>query len=373
MRNLAKTGIVLVGFDAEASKIAAEAARRAFADAIVASAGSLEEALARNPASGPEVLALSRPAPAEVAGALGAVDTLDLPRWAVVVLGARTTSAGVEALAAEEWTGSAVAHAFRSAVAQLALRRDLARARGDLLAIGSRMTHDLRTQVAGILSTCELMKEILSDEQPSRVELTQPIFDSVDGLGKIIERLAFLAKASARTPVRKRADMGDIVFRALQRLDGEIAMKNASLVQPAFWPEVTCEPGWTEKVWCNLVANSLKHGRDAPRIELGWEREEGEHRFWISDNGPGVHPDVQFQLFHPFHLMHRTNSPRGMGLPIVQRLVEMQGGRCGYEARKEGGPLFFFTLPAAEEVPAAAVGAGAGHAAGLSGIRRKQE
>jgi K+-sensing histidine kinase KdpD len=371
MRNMGNTGVLLVGFDAEASKVAAEAARRAFADAVVASAGNVHEALARNPASGSEVLALFRPEPADVTTALGAVDTTDLPRWAVVVLGARTVPAGVEALTPEEWTGTVVAHAFRSAIAQLALRRELARARGDLLAIGSRMTHDLRTQVAGILSTCELLKEILADEEPSRAELTQPIFDSVDGLGKIIERLAFLAKASARGPVKKRMDMGDVVFRALQRMDREIARKNASLVQPAFWPEVVCEPAWVEKIWRNLVANALKHGREAPRIELGWVREAREHRFWISDNGPGVHPELQFQLFQPFHLMHRTNSPRGMGLPIIQRLVEMQGGRCGYEPRKEGSPVFFFTMPAEAEAPNAAAVTGAVHAAGFSGVRGK--
>ena len=117
------------------------------------------------------------------------------------------------------------------------------------------------------------------------------------------------------------------------------------MAQPNFWPKVYGEADSIEKVWCDLLANALSHARDQPRIELGWIRNKSEHRFWISDDGIGVPLERRPQLFHPFHLMHRMNSPKGLGLPLVQRLVELHGGSCGYEPFKEGGSLFFFTLP----------------------------
>ena len=350
---MSKTGVLLVGSGAELPKPAATLARQALPGAAVAVAKSLSDALERPALGGAEVLVLGHPSPADLERAVAAVDAEALPRWAVVVLGSDPAVEHAESLAADEWTERGVARAFRSALALLTSRRELARARGDLLAIGSRVTHDLRTQVAGILATSELLKEILAEEDATRGDLLQPIFDSVDGLEKIIVRLSFLTRVSVQGAVKKRMDMGDAVFRALQRLDREIRAHSAVVTQPATWPEVAGEAPWIETIWCNLVGNALQHGR-RPQIELGWSPGEGEHRFWIRDYGDGVPPEKRPQLFQPFHLLHRTNSPRGLGLPLARRLVELQGGRCGYEARPEGGSDFFFTLPTQSEVAPAA-------------------
>jgi K+-sensing histidine kinase KdpD len=193
------------------------------------------------------------------------------------------------------------------------------------------------------------LKEILVEAEPARTAIIQPIFDSIDTLEKIVVRLSFLTKASAHGAAKKPMDMGESVFRALQRMEGEISKKNASIVQPAFWPEVAGEAPWIETIWCNLVGNALKYGGERPRIELGWMRDEAEHKFWIRDSGVGVPPEKRSQLFQPFHLLYRTNSPKGLGLPLAQRLVELQGGRCGYAQWEEGGSDFFFTLPLGEE------------------------
>jgi len=50
-------------------------------------------------------------------------------------------------------------------------------------------------------------------------------------------------------------------------------------------------------------------------------------------------------LFWPFHRLHDPGAARGLGLPIVERLVRLHGGRTGYEARSGGGSTFYFTLP----------------------------
>ena len=342
---MSNTGILLAGFGAVPPKIAVDAARSALPGASFTAVKNLQEALDREPTGGPEVLVLARPTAGDLARAVDAVDAGGLPRWAVVALDANPGVPEVETLPADDWNERTVARALRSAWERHGLNRELARARGDLLAIGTRVAHDLRTQVAGILASAELLREILEEGEPARAELIQPIFDSVDGLEQIIVHLSFLAKVSARAAAKKRMDMGDVVFRALQRLEGEIRRRNASIVQPAYWPEVVGEAPWVEAIWCNLVGNALKYGDVRPQIELGWMQEEDEHRFCIRDSGVGVPPEKRSQLFQPFHLLHRKNSPRGLGLPLAQRLVELQGGRCGYAPREERGSDFYFTLP----------------------------
>jgi signal transduction histidine kinase len=340
-----KIEVLLVGCASEASATLVEAVRNEFAGSVITAAKSLGEALGRTPSPGPEIVVLGRRSPEDVTIAIEAVDAWGLPRWAVILIGTNPVASWVETLSAEELAGPAIPHVFRSAIEQRALRREIARARGDLLAIGSRVSHDMRTEVAGILTNTELLRELLSKERPALRNLTEPILESVDALGKIIGRLSFLAKASVRGAAKKQFDMGHAVLRALQRMDSEIQRRRASMVQPNFWPKVSGEADSIEKVWCDLLANALTHARDQPRIELGWIRNKSEHRFWIGDDGIGVAPESRPQLFQPFHLMHRMNSPKGLGLPLIQRLVELHGGSCGYEPFKEGGSLFFFTLP----------------------------
>jgi K+-sensing histidine kinase KdpD len=344
-RYMHKIEVVVAGCSSVATAGLVEATRHAFSGSVITTVKNIGEAMGRRPAVGPEIIVLGHPNQDEVNMAFDAVDPLGLPRWAVVIVGVNPVAGWVEALPVNELTMTSVPRVFGSAIEHRALRREIARARGDLLSIGSRVSHDLRTEVAGILTSTELLKDVLSKEKQAIAGLTEPIVESVDALGRIIERLSYLARVSVRGAAKKQVDMGHTVLRALQRMDNEIQRRRASMIQPNFWPKVNGEAASLEKVWCDLLANALTHARDQPRIELGWLRNETGHRFWISDDGVGIPLESQPQLFHPFHLMHRLNSPRGLGLTVVQRLIELQGGRCGYEPYEDGGSKFFFTLP----------------------------
>jgi signal transduction histidine kinase len=140
--------------------------------------------------------------------------------------------------------------------------------------------------------------------------------------------------------------MVEPVFAALTRLESRILKQGVVIVQPEAWPEVTGVETWLETVWWNLIANALSHGGGGIRIELGW-RLDAAQWFWVRDDGPGVLPDKRDKMFQPFHQLQEPNAPRGLGLPIVQRLVELQGGRCQYQSPAEGGSCFSFSLPLA--------------------------
>jgi signal transduction histidine kinase len=224
-----------------------------------------------------------------------------------------------------------------------ALERENARLRGDLLTIGSRISHDLRTPLGGIMTSTEILREILA-ERKLPVTLTQMIFDSVDDETRLIERISFVVKATANPIPRKQVRMGEIVAATLQRLESRILKKNATVIEPASWPEIKGVASWLETIWWNFLANALQHTGEKPRIELSWRNENGASRFEISDHGGGVPDHIRPGLFQPFHSLHQSVGSHGLGLSIVQRLVELQGGDCGYEPKPEGA-LFFFSLP----------------------------
>lgn len=226
------------------------------------------------------------------------------------------------------------------------LMRENARLRGDLLTVARRISHDLRTPLGGIMTTSEVLREMLAENHPSSASLTAPILDSAESMEKFIERVSFVLKASAHPVSKEPVKMGEVVFRALQRMESKILKKNVTVSEPPSWPESSGVFPLLEVVWWNLLSNALQHGKD--RIELGWRKEKGGLRFWVCDNGSGVTTEKRVKLFQPFHSLHEPDAAPGLGLSIVHRLVELQGGDCGYEPRTEGGSCFYFTLPVVE-------------------------
>jgi len=104
-----------------------------------------------------------------------------------------------------------------------------------------------------------------------------------------------------------------------------------------------------EEVWVNYLSNALKYGGQPPRVELGAEQKDEMVKFWMRDNGNGIAPEEQARLFTLFTRLEVRAKGHGLGLSIVQRIVEKLGGQVGVES--DGvpghGSLFCFTLPAA--------------------------
>jgi signal transduction histidine kinase len=228
------------------------------------------------------------------------------------------------------------------------LLRENARLRGDLLTVAHRISHDLRTPLGGIITTSEMLKEMLAENAAPSVSLMAPILSSAEDMAKLVERVSFVLKASANPLPKKPVPMAEVVFRVLQRMESKILSKDAVPSLPATWPEVSGVFSWLEIVWGNLLANALEHGKTPLKIELGWREQVGEFYFWISNTGSGIPVERRKKMFQPFHSLHEPDATGGLGLSIVQRLVELQGGRCGYEMNAEGGPFFYFTLPVLE-------------------------
>ena len=223
------------------------------------------------------------------------------------------------------------------------LAQENSRLRGDLLTIGSRVNHDLRTPLGGIVNTGELLREILARDDPSTAALTDSLFTSVDEMVRLIKNISIITRASARPVTKLLVQMDQIVTAVTQRLESRVLKRGATVTSQDSWPAVKGVSDWLEWVWWNFLVNALQHGGE--KIELGWEPDGNGFKFWISDNGPGVPAELVPALFRPFDTLHEPGSPRGIGLSVVERLVKLQGGRCGYERLVEKSN-FYFTLPA---------------------------
>jgi signal transduction histidine kinase len=107
---------------------------------------------------------------------------------------------------------------------------------------------------------------------------------------------------------------------------------------------------WVEEVWVNYLSNGIKYGGQPAQLQLGaTSLPDGMIRFWIKDNGQGLTPEDQAQLFTPFtQLGHVRTNGHGLGLSIVQRIIKRLNGQVGVTSQVGVGSTFTFTLPGVE-------------------------
>jgi signal transduction histidine kinase len=143
-----------------------------------------------------------------------------------------------------------------------------------------------------------------------------------------------------------------VVQVAINRLSHHIDARCVQIdVQPNL-PDVQGYAPWLEDVFANLLDNAVKYaGADnlCPTIQIGGQRQpDGMVRLTVADNGIGIPPDKQDQVFDMFTRFSRgTAQGSGLGLSIVGRIVTRLGGETGVESREGRGSTFWFTLPAA--------------------------
>lgn len=231
--------------------------------------------------------------------------------------------------------------------------RELEVANRDLEAFAYSVSHDLHAPLRAIQSFCDLFIADYGAAVPAEGQtLLAHVRSGAERMGHLIEDLLSFAR-SGRAPINlRRVAMNELVGEVLAELGPESAGRHLELnVQPL--PDCRADPALLRQVLVNLLSNALKYtaGRDPALIEVGAESKEGEVVYSITDNGVGFdmrHADKLFGVFQRLHSQAQFKGT-GIGLSIVQRIVERHGGTVQGEGRPGEGATFRFSVPVRRE------------------------
>jgi two-component system sensor histidine kinase/response regulator len=221
----------------------------------------------------------------------------------------------------------------------------------ELDAFARTVAHDLKSPLTVMMGYADLLKNDLVDQETlnsTSLELLEQIEQGGQQGVRIIDKLLLLAWVRKGQVDLTPVDMGAVVAQVRQSLASVIQQSQAELILPEQWPAVLGYQPWLEEVWANYLSNGLKYGSRPPRLELGaTPQENGLIRFWVRDNGSGLSPQDQRNLFTEFTQLEPDRADEhGLGLSIVRRIIEKLGGEVGVESEVGQGSLFYFTLPA---------------------------
>ncbi len=220
----------------------------------------------------------------------------------------------------------------------------------DLNAFAHMVAHDLKSPVTAITGYAFMLGNKLKETNDIEVLRYVEIIEQTGyRMNRIIDELLLLASVRQQQVVPRPLDMASIVQEVEERLSYMAEEFRAEITKPTSWPIATGYAPWVEEVWANYISNAIKYGGIPPRIELGVEPlDDGSIRFFVRDNGEGIPPEIQTNLFTPFTRLDQVRATgHGLGLSIVKRIVDKLGGQVGVES--EGIPglgcVFSFTLP----------------------------
>jgi PAS domain S-box-containing protein len=218
----------------------------------------------------------------------------------------------------------------------------------DLTAFAHSTAHDLKAPLATTKGYVDLLlgKYGSVGVEESKIFLRE-IETSIDDMITLINAMLLFATLDHSEVPLTCLNMGLVLRNVLKRLEFQIRDSDATLETPDMWPNVVSYAPWIEEVWTNYLTNAIKYGGTPPYLRFGADTlGDGRCRFWIHDNGQGIPEDKLKQLFKPFTRMDLSHKDgHGLGLSIVQHMIEKLGGQVGVESTPGEGSTFYFILP----------------------------
>ena len=214
-------------------------------------------------------------------------------------------------------------------------------------------SHDLRSPLNVVQGFAALLVSqsgpLLPDEQRGWL---LHIEQSARQMAQLIDDLMRLSRLGRQSLNLMTVDTGTLVRSVVDDLRQQQPGREVS-VQIGELPRTQADASLLRQVFVNLLSNAFKFTRHTQPavIEIGCEHGENERIFRIKDNGSGFDMAQATQLFEAFHRLHRPDEfeGSGVGLSIVQRIIQRHGGRIWAEAAPDQGASFFFTLGEAPE------------------------
>jgi PAS domain S-box-containing protein len=231
---------------------------------------------------------------------------------------------------------------------------ELERTNMELEAFSYSVSHDLRAPLRAL----DGFSRILQEEHASEIDgeagrYLSLIRQNAQQMGHLIDDLLTFSRLSRHPLNRQPIDMAALVAKAGESLLHERAGRQIN-VTIGDLPACHGDPALLLQVWINLLSNAFKYTRKRADAQIivgstimpAENHRDGDVVYFIKDNGAGFDMRYVAKLFGVFQRLHRAEEydGTGVGLAIVQRIIQRHGGQVWAEGQVDQGATFYFTI-----------------------------
>ncbi len=232
-------------------------------------------------------------------------------------------------------------------VAQAALvSMETERLRNSLLAA---LSHDLRTPLTSLVGLSESLARARPPLPAAQLELAQGLHDEALRMSALVANLLDMARLQSgeiKLKLEWQA-LEEAVGTALRLSAPLLAQHRVTTSIASDFPLVRFDAVLLERVLCNLLENAAKYTMPGSRIDITAQLHGASAALTVADDGPGVAPGREEDMFEKFTRgePESARSGVGLGLAICRAIVEAHGGRIRYATSALGGAAFTILLP----------------------------
>ena len=227
---------------------------------------------------------------------------------------------------------------------------ELQSANKEMEAFSYSVSHDLRAPLRAVDGFSRIVVKNygprLDDEGRRMLDM---IRDGAQRMGRLIDDLLAFSRLGRQAMEPEPIDMQAMAHGVFKELAAFDPGRKLRLVLHRI-PAARGTPAMIRQVWVNLISNAIKFtgGREVGEIEIGARPgDAGERIYYVKDNGAGFDMRHVKRLFGVFQRLHAVDEfeGTGVGLALVQRIVQRHGGRVWAEGEVDRGATFSFTFP----------------------------
>ncbi len=215
-------------------------------------------------------------------------------------------------------------------------------------------SHDLRSPLVSIGGYLGMMQQDIAQGAFDNISrYYQTIITALNQMNCLLDDLLALSRVGRVQSIAESVDLNDLIQEVIALVHGRLFGRQIEYRIQDHLPEVSGDRHRFIEVFQNLIDNAAKYmgNQSQPIIEIGCDVENSHYRFWVRDNGIGILPQYREKIFNLFEKLDRSTDGSGMGLAIVERIVELYGGTIWVESPGAGqGCCFYFTLPRTHSV-----------------------
>jgi PAS domain S-box-containing protein len=225
---------------------------------------------------------------------------------------------------------------------------ELESANKELESFSYTVSHDLRAPLRAIDGfSLILIDEFLTSLPPDAQRYLNKVRQNTRHMSYLIDDLLNFSRMS-RQPLNKQIVAPEPAVReALDELRSEQEKRSVE-IRIGDLPVCYADPVLLKQVYVNLISNALKFTRKREKalIEIGSSWKDGQSVYFVQDNGVGFDMQYADSVFGVFQRLNNSDEYEGtgVGLAIVQRIIQRHGGKIWVDSAIDRGTTFFFTL-----------------------------
>lgn len=209
------------------------------------------------------------------------------------------------------------------------------------------VSHDLKSPLVTVKGFLGLLQNDMAQGKLDRAqEDIRWIQEAATKMHLMLDDLLALSRIGRLLNPPQEISFNELAEEAVKLVSGRIAERGVQVEIMPGLPTMVVDRVRLVEVLQNLVDNAVKFMADQPNplITIGARQNGTETVFFVQDNGMGIDPQYQDQVFNLFKRLDASVEGTGIGLALVKRIVEVHGGRIWAESAVGQGATFCFTL-----------------------------